>query len=63
MDSSLFVYVNRYAYHPEDHVSKLTHLSSSGNGPAGLIKSLKTPTGLHGALLVLYKLAQKVCFF
>ena len=48
-----------YAHHPEDHVHSLKHLSASG-GAAGLLKSLKTPPGLHGAQLVLFKLAQKV---
>jgi len=42
-------------------VPKLTHLSSSaGGGSGGLVRSLKTPPGMHGAQLVLYKLAQKV---
>ena len=44
-----------YSYHPEDTARHhLTHLSSAaGGGSGGLIRSLKTPAGLHGAQLVL----------
>jgi len=49
-----------YSYHPEDHAQKLKHLSSAGDSAAALLKELKTPPGLLGADLVLYKLAQKI---